>query len=146
MGVLFWLSFIAICWFLVTRQENYTSLNDCNCLKCGICRNRRGNTVCVPGNEYGPYFAEDCMNYTHSSLYVPYYYDNNYYNNYNNRIYSRRRRRNSYTPRRTHTPRQTPPHTPRQTSLQTPPRTQPHTPPRQTLQQTPRQTPRQTPT
>lgn len=140
MELIFWLAAFALCWFLYNKQENYASLNDCSCLNCGICRDKQGNSVCVPGNEYGPYFAEDCMNYTHSSLYTPYndlyYYGNNdnIYNIYPN-TYSHNRRSNRRSNRRLNhhlnrrpshqpnTPQQTPPHTPRHIQRQTPPHT-----------------------
>ena len=114
MELIFWLAILAVCWFLYTNQENYVSVNDCNCIDCGICRNRKGNNVCVPGNEYGPYFSEDCMNYTHSSLYRPYYNDAYYYNRHPSRsnIHSHYSRPNSHRPNspRPHSPR---PHSPR---------------------------------
>ncbi len=125
MDLIFWLAIFALCWFLYNRQENYVSLNDCSCLNCGICRDKQGNSVCVPGNEYGPYFAEDCMNYTHSSLYIPYdnlyYYGNNdnIYNIYPNTLFhvrrlNRRLNRPRRQPRRrpSHQPSHTPSHPP----------------------------------
>jgi hypothetical protein len=48
-----------------------------NCVNCGYCVSPRGNGECVAGDEYGPYFREDCAYYEYQRpnkkvLYMPY--------------------------------------------------------------------------
>lgn len=42
-----------------------------NCVNCGYCYDYRGRGQCVPGDENGPYFREDCADYEYIS---PVYY------------------------------------------------------------------------
>lgn len=45
---------------------------ECNgCINCGLCYGYNGISECVPGDEFGPYFREDCATYRYKS---PVYY------------------------------------------------------------------------
>lgn len=34
-----------------------------NCSNCGFCISQFGSGECVPGDQYGPYFREDCIDW-----------------------------------------------------------------------------------
>jgi uncharacterized membrane protein YgcG len=59
-----------------------------NCANCGYCYNYKGRGECVPGDENGPFFRDDCVDYEyvspvyHAGLYPTwsYFYDDYYYN------------------------------------------------------------------
>jgi len=50
----------------------YKSEYTCSeCVNCGYCVTASGYGGCVPGDERGPYFAEDCVRWYYD--YIPYY-------------------------------------------------------------------------
>ena len=47
---------------------------ECNkCINCGYCRTPNGNGECVPGDEKGPYFREDCVDYEYNTPIYSYF-------------------------------------------------------------------------
>ena len=81
-------------------SEGFAMFNnaDCaNCVDCGYCLNSNGTIDCVPGNNVGPYFRQDCVSYQYKNPntvvlfdnmdYGPFYwngtylYPNQWYNN-----------------------------------------------------------------
>ena len=61
------------------------SRNKCNnCVNCGYCISPRGKGECVPGDEKGPLFREDCIYYEYNNPTVmcndpQYFYDYLYF-------------------------------------------------------------------
>ena len=45
---------------------SYIGCSKCN--NCGICYTPDGYSECVSGDELGPYFRQDCVNYEYNSL------------------------------------------------------------------------------
>lgn len=59
--------------------------NKCNnCINCGYCVAPRGKGECVPGDENGPMFREDCMYYEYNN---PMFMYNNPVVMYNDPVY-----------------------------------------------------------
>lgn len=58
-----------------------------NCVNCGYCLTPNGHGECVTGDENGPYFREDCVDYEYnnpifsyiSSWFYPLWRNNRYY-------------------------------------------------------------------
>ena len=79
-----------------------------NCSDCGYCVTPDGNGECVPGDENGPYYREDCRYYEHNDndavifansfnypvgyniISTPYYYNNPNFYWYQGRYWRRR--------------------------------------------------------
>lgn len=100
--LLLWiLTIIIICIFTptnITRMEGFSrycgscghksELTCSDCVNCGFCITSNGHGQCVPGDERGPYFTEDCVKWYHD--YLPYFkhhvfpplYFNRYYDHY----------------------------------------------------------------
>lgn len=51
-----------------TTMPEYLSPSTCTCDNCVICRTEYGDE-CVAGNENGPYFREDCLDYIYPAKY-----------------------------------------------------------------------------
>jgi hypothetical protein len=64
---------LALFWLCTFRSENYSSfcgncqdltLEQCaNCPNCGVCKNDAGCSKCVPGDEAGPYYRDECVDW-----------------------------------------------------------------------------------
>ena len=42
------------------------------CMNCGWCVNASGHGKCVPGDNYGPYFVNDCLYWNFGKSFNPY--------------------------------------------------------------------------
>lgn len=74
--------------FRYCRSCGYRSRRQCNkCTNCGFCVPYRGKGNCVPGDNRGPYFRSDCVDWEYGDEYI--YRDHP-------RRYRRRRPRSSY--------------------------------------------------
>jgi len=69
-----------------TNCDNRSYSTCANCTNCGYCYTSNGYGECVPGDENGPYFRTDCLNYEYNTpvaindIYYPrwwWYWDNN---------------------------------------------------------------------
>jgi hypothetical protein len=84
-----------------------------NCVNCGYCLTPAGHGQCVSGDENGPYFREDCVDYEYNNPIFSYFsswyhriwgknrylYNSNYYNPSYRRYINNRskfRKRNKY--------------------------------------------------
>lgn len=68
-------------------NKNMAQCNDC--IDCGVCKTPDGDVECVPGDIYGPYFREDCVDYEYGNMY-PYYWDSDDWNYWNTTYYPNR--------------------------------------------------------
>mgnify|MGYP007128599256 CR=1 FL=1 len=87
-NVIVWIIIIIIVLYLISTQYNkidenfdiigyprsfcrscgYKSRATCgNCQNCGYCVNRQGFGECVPGDNNGPYFRQDCVYYEYNN-------------------------------------------------------------------------------
>ena len=98
------ISFLLIKFFNIKLIENFSYCENCgyksrfkcnNCVNCGYCISVHGLGECVPGDQRGPYFREDCAvwEYQIPTLYYPSYYTNPYLKYYNFPRYTWKSRR-----------------------------------------------------
>ena len=50
-----------------------------SCVNCGICVTPNGYEECVPGDNKGPYFRSDCLQYFYGHQFYPYSHLTNIY-------------------------------------------------------------------
>jgi len=60
-----------------------------SCTNCGICLTPTGNEEAVPGDQYGPYFRDDCLHWDYGNRYEYYPYSSVFPIAYPHPIYSR---------------------------------------------------------
>lgn len=62
--------------FYVSTQPKDSYCSECGtkgrrrcgeCVNCGFCYTPNGYGECIPGDENGPYFREDCLNYEYTT-------------------------------------------------------------------------------
>lgn len=84
--LLFIVILIVVAWLLLDGREGFHGegwgmkyCSDCgwlsrgecsDCINCGYCISPSGRGECVPGDENGPYFRSDCIDYRYKNPYV----------------------------------------------------------------------------
>ena len=69
----------------------YNPMSCLNCVNCGICHTPAGSAQCLPGDQNGPYFRADCVDWNYGITSNPWIQTFPWWGRYRHRRSSRHR-------------------------------------------------------